>query len=118
MEMKTIGIAAIALVVGLISGYQLAPESRAGMHIMPDGSAMSDTMGGMMAGLEGKKGDDFDKAFIEEMIVHHEGAVSMAEALLANTSRPELQQLGNDIISAQTREIDMMRSWLRDWYAN
>jgi len=116
MEMKTTGIALFALVMGLISGYYLAPQGGTGMHVMPDGSVMLDTMGGMMAGLEGKTGDEFDKAFIQEMIVHHEGAVTMAESLLVNTSRPELLQLGNDIASAQTREIEMMRGWLRDWY--
>lgn len=116
MDLKTIGIALVALVVGFGGGYTFVPEGTPGMHGMPDGSAMSDAMGDMMSGLEGKTGDEFDKAFIEEMIVHHEGAVAMAEELLENTKRPELQQLGGDIISAQTREIETMRRWLRDWY--
>jgi uncharacterized protein (DUF305 family) len=80
------------------------------------GSTMHESMAGMMSGLSGKTGDDFDKAFLEEMIVHHEGAVDMAEALLKNTKRPELQKLGNDIITAQTGEIRMMKEWLESWF--
>ncbi|MBX9765118.1 DUF305 domain-containing protein [Patescibacteria group bacterium] len=77
---------------------------------------MQHSMEQMMAGLEGKTGDAFDKAFLEEMIVHHEGAVEMAEALLKNTTRPELTKLGNDIITAQTGEIQMMKGWLQEWF--
>jgi uncharacterized protein (DUF305 family) len=93
------------------------------MHMMPDGSmmpsgdtSMSGTMMDMNAALRGKTGDALDRAFIDEMIVHHEGAVEMARLLLAGTNRPELVQLGNDIITAQTGEIEMMKQWRRDWF--
>ncbi len=85
-------------------------------HVMPDGSSMSDTMGGMLAGLEGKAGDAFDKAFITEMIVHHKGAVAMAEQALRQAGHAEIKKMAQDIISAQTREIAVMRGWLQSWY--
>lgn len=93
-----------------------------GVHQMPDGSVMSDDndMGGMMdsmmRGLEGKTGDNFDKAFLSEMIVHHEGAVNMAKEVLAKSKRPELLKLANDIINAQTSEIQMMKDWQTSWF--
>lgn len=59
---------------------------------------------------------DFDRAFIEEMIPHHQMAVMMANMLLANTTRPELQKLARDIVKAQTREIEEMRQWYQIWY--
>jgi uncharacterized protein (DUF305 family) len=71
-----------------------------------------------MSGLSGKTGDAFEKAFIDEMIVHHEGAVDMAEMLLQKTKRPELVKLGNDIINAQTSEIEMMKEWRQTWFNN
>ncbi len=77
---------------------------------------MSGTMNGMMQGLHGKSGDDFDKAFIEEMIVHHEGAVAMAQMALTNAKHEEIKTMANEIISAQTSEISQMKSWLKDWY--
>lgn len=93
------------------------------MHKMPDGSmmpnvgmGMDDMMSGMMAGLEGKKGDDFDKAFLAEMIVHHQGAVQMAQKVLEVSKKPELVKLANDIISAQNNEINMMQAWQKAWF--
>jgi uncharacterized protein (DUF305 family) len=58
---------------------------------------------------------DFDKAFIEEMIPHHQMAVMMANMLKSQTQRPEMKKLADDIITAQTKEIEEMRSWYQDW---
>ncbi len=63
-----------------------------------------------------KTTSDFDKDFIEEMIPHHQTAVMMAQMLEGTTNRPEMKQLARNIIDAQTREIDSMRSWYRQWY--
>ena len=77
---------------------------------------MHGAMGGMMNGLAGKTGAELEKAFLQEMIVHHEGAVEMAQTLLKGTQRPELVKLGTDIITAQTGEIQMMQDWLKSWF--
>jgi len=60
--------------------------------------------------------DDFDRAFIEEMIPHHQMAVMMASMLKNGTNRKEMRKLADDIVSAQTKEIDSMRSWYKEWY--
>ena len=98
-------------------------SSKEMMHQMPDGrmmnnmgTDMNDNMQNMMSGLEGKTGDAFDKEFISEMIVHHQGAVDMAHAVLKTSKRPELIKLANDIISAQTKEIGMMQEWQKTWF--
>ena len=64
--------------------------------------------------LEGKSGDALDRAFLEGMIPHHQGAIDMAQ-YLEKSERPELQQLGKDIIEAQTKEIEQMQNWLKEW---
>lgn len=94
-----------------------------GMHMMPDGSMMSNSgsdMGSMMmdmtARMKGKTGDELDKVFLEDMIVHHEGAVDMAKELQKGTKRPELQKMAKDIIDVQTGEIAMMEKWLKEWF--
>ncbi len=73
------------------------------------------SMSDMTTQLEQKTGDDFDQAFLEMMIVHHEGAVDMAKLIPSRTKHDELKKLGEDIISAQTKEISEMRQWQKDW---
>jgi uncharacterized protein (DUF305 family) len=62
-----------------------------------------------------EKSTDFDRAFVEEMIPHHQMAVMMASMLKNGTERPEMKKLTDDIIAAQTKEIDQMRQWLKNW---
>lgn len=118
MHSKIGVIVVVALIIGFGGGYLFAgsDSSTAGTHVMSDGSTMSDAMAGMTAGLDGKTGDDFDKAFIEGMIVHHEGAVAMAQLALQKAKHDEIKQMAQEIISAQTREINTMRGWLQSWY--
>lgn len=50
----------------------------------------------------------FDRAFVDEMIPHHEGATRMAEAVLVKTKDPELTELAEGIVAAQRKEIREM----------
>jgi uncharacterized protein (DUF305 family) len=58
----------------------------------------------------------FDAQFIDGMIVHHRGAIDMANQVLAQSERPELRALAEAIIGAQTQEIDQMSAWRASWY--
>nr|WP_277988738.1 DUF305 domain-containing protein [Chroococcus sp. FPU101] len=58
----------------------------------------------------------FDLRFIDGMILHHEGAVIMAKEALQKSKRPEIQQLANEIIKAQEKEIAQQRQWRKIWY--
>lgn len=49
---------------------------------------------------------------LTHMIAHHEGAVEMAEDVLATTSNGRVTDLANAIISAQNAEIDEMKRLL------
>lgn len=62
-----------------------------------------------------EQAEDFDIAFIEHMISHHQMAVMMAEMLRNGSDRPEMNTLAEAIIAAQNKEIDQMRQWLKDW---
>jgi uncharacterized protein (DUF305 family) len=125
MENKNIVYGIIGLLVGIVGSFCFITYYRDNddygnkgnmMHVMPNGSMMSNEMDGMMAGLQGKTGDAFDKEFLSEMIVHHQGAVEMAKAVLATSKRPELIKLANNIISAQNKEIGMMQNWQKMWF--
>ena len=60
--------------------------------------------------------DPFDKAFIDAMIPHHQGAIRMARVLLANTKDAELTKLGTGIITAQSAEIAAMNALRKKLY--
>jgi len=74
-------------------------------------------MGPMMGQpLDQLSGDEFDKAFLAQMTMHHAMAVMMARPVVANASHQELKDLAQAMIDDQTREIAQMRSWAKDWY--
>ena len=70
----------------------------------------------MTESLKPLSGKDFEIKFLQEMIVHHQSAIDMAQLVPSHTKRPELNTLANNIIQAQTREIDEMKQWLKQWY--
>jgi uncharacterized protein (DUF305 family) len=71
-------------------------------------------MAGDMAELENAR--PFDRAFIDLMIPHHQGAMLMARRVLEGGSSPQVAALANDIIEAQSGEIEAMNEWREDWY--
>lgn len=73
------------------------------------------SMDDMVKGLEGKEGDAFDKAFIELMIPHHQGAVEMALLAREHAGHQELKDLAEAIIVAQNSEIAEMHAWYTAW---
>lgn len=76
---------------------------------------MGDSMSGMVEELKGKSGDEFDKAFISEMIIHHQGAIDMAQEAKKSAKHQEIKGMADDIIEAQSKEIEIMKSWQKEW---
>ena len=68
-----------------------------------------------MSALEDASGADAERVFLEEMIVHHEGAIQMSRALLEAGSNPDARVLAEEIIVDQTDEITLMRDLLTDY---
>lgn len=109
------------VVVGFMMGILLAFASLSFKGATPTGSTstehshMAMTMDSMNSMLEGKTGDEFDEAFLSEMITHHEGAVSMAALADKHAKHQEIKDMAKNIEVAQTKEIDTMRSWQVQW---
>jgi len=85
--------------------------------------------GGMMGGSgmmgEGSMGNDlnalrnaadFDQAFLQGMIPHHEMALMMTQMVRIHGRQPQLQQLAQAITTGQRAEIAQMRGWYQQWY--
>ena len=71
------------------------------------------TMPGMMtqeemAGLEKSTSAAFDSMFLEMMIKHHEGAITMAKDEQAKGQNPDAKALAAKIVTDQTAEIAVM----------
>ncbi|WP_375467879.1 DUF305 domain-containing protein [uncultured Nostoc sp.] len=91
----------------------MAYDSQMG-HMMEMSSDQTKAM--MMSQDLGAADAEFDLRFINAMIPHHEGAVTMAKDVLGKSKRPEIKQLGEEIIKAQNTEIKQMQQWRKTWY--
>ena len=138
MNKETVLVAIIALLIGGIGGYSLADDNRffgscggydkkaevnlpQGMHRMSDGSLMhnADTGMGGMGHMDHMMGMmvTSERAFIEEMIPHHQEAVDTAKEVIARGgTTPEIRQLVEAIVTAQEKEIADMKTWYESWY--
>ena len=68
-----------------------------------------------MAKLAAANGTDFDRLFLQLMITHHEGAVTMVEELLEQPGAaydPVLFEFVNDVTNSQSAEIERMHALL------
>lgn len=63
-------------------------------------------------------GARFDQAFLSEMLMHHGGAIDMAQIALDRAEHAELKQLAQTIVEAQQAEQAQMRGWLTQWYGD
>ena len=52
---------------------------------------------------------DVDTDFAQMMITHHQGAIEMAKLATDNAEHGEIKDLAEEIISAQERELEVMR---------
>lgn len=59
--------------------------------------------------------NDADTMFAQMMIVHHEGAIDMADLALTKADRDEVKALAERISAAQGPEIEQMSAWLETW---
>lgn len=64
--------------------------------------------------LRGLTGVEAERRFLELMIAHHQGAVEMADAVLARSSNDVVVALAQSIVDSQTSEIDLMTGMLAE----
>lgn len=111
------------VVFGIIVGLLLGVGLGYGITTLrKDSGSAGVSMSGMnhgavteSASLESLSGDAYDKRFVELMIEHHQGAIDMANLSDSRAKHQEIKTLSDDIVSAQAREIEMMKSWLKQW---
>lgn len=61
-------------------------------------------------------GADFEIAFMEMMIMHHEAAIEEGQRCVERAEHQQLIELCQNIVTSQTAEIQQMEEWLCEWY--
>ena len=79
----------------------------------PSNAAYKASHDKMMKGMEVPLTGNADADFVRNMIPHHQGAIDMAEVILAHGKDPALKKLARRIIAEQKKEIAQMEAWLK-----
>lgn len=101
---RTVLAATALAVVGLLAGCSATSHPATSSTAMPS-TAMPST----------DAHNPQDAAFTQTMIVHHTGAIAMADLAAARASSTPVKDLALQIKAAQQPEIDEMTSWLKAW---
>jgi len=131
MIMKTTFICSLVLAVciGLLAGCQNSTTSNitanantntAGHDISNMNHDMSNMSEHDMSNMNSDPGAadaPYDLQFLDSMIHHHNGAITMANMVFGKTQRPTIKAFAQKIIADQTKEIDYMKGLREQWYA-
>ncbi|MDX2775789.1 DUF305 domain-containing protein [Streptomyces caniscabiei] len=123
MQKKRVWIGGIVAVIVIGTGVGIAIMARQTATPLPSTDSMdrekhaptTESGSALYRQFAALKGEAYDKAFIGDMIVHHEGAVNMAELAMAQASHQEIKDLAATIVSSQSKEIADMKQWQQNW---
>jgi uncharacterized protein (DUF305 family) len=90
------------------------------MPMMGGGGGMDSMMGAGQMQPMGSFDEEqpFDLQFIDQMVMHHQGAIMSSEHMISDSERPELRQLAENIQESQSEQIEQMQSWREEWYGD
>jgi uncharacterized protein (DUF305 family) len=66
----------------------------------------------MMRDLSNLSGAEIDRTFLEDMIMHHMGAIMMARSVQPYVEHQEMEDLTKAVVDTQSKEIQQMRNIL------
>lgn len=128
------GVVALVAIVGFFGTYNARYGEHSGMmgwdkdhsresSQKDSGDPMmnNDGMGGMHSMQNGDGGHMMnttlsERQFLQEMIPHHQEAVTTAKLVLEKGQNAEVKKLAQEIITAQEKEIIDMKTWYKNWY--
>ena len=97
----------------MLASWGMPPAPTDGMSLGHGGHMDGMMTADDMAALDSATGTAASRLFLEQMIVHHEGAVEMAEVEVDSGTNPDAVAMAQAIIDAQNIEIETMREILR-----
>ena len=87
-----------------------------GIDYQPHEDMDHEEMSRMLAEMRAMSPAEFERFFLEDMIVHHAGALQPARQCKGRAFHSELEALCRDIVRVQVDEIELMRRWLCEWF--
>ncbi len=115
-------VLAAVLALSMLAPGMAAASSHEGGSMQMDGSMqmsgdmMMQEMESALADLEALEGEEFEVAYVNQIIPHHQGALDMAQAVVDRAPNPEMREAAARIIEDQEREIGELTAFLRDTY--
>jgi uncharacterized protein (DUF305 family) len=117
LNRRTFTIVATVVVAGALAlGYAVFSSGPGSSNMpamtpgSPDGMMDDQPMGSFSSD------EPFDLQFIDQMTAHHQGAIVSAANMIADSARPELRTLADEIVTEQTAQVRQMRTWRQQWY--
>ena len=107
-QLRWLGMAMMAVV--------LIACGRNSSAVVPTATAGQDMAGHDMSSMSMTSDAPYDAMFIDSMIVHHQGVITMAQEALEKAQRTELKQFAQNVIMVQDGEITQMKVWRNNWY--
>ena len=83
-------------------------------HGQMDHGSMGMSSGEMAREMVMENGKYSDKAFVDAMVPHHQGAIVMAKVALKNAEHDEIKELSGNIVSTQQAEIEELKAIKKD----
>ncbi len=107
MSKMTIGWVVVVFILGIGIGFYFTPEY-AQMNAAKRSSMVE-------LGMADKY---FDLRYVNNMIAHHLAAIDMAKQAQEKSSRPEIKELAQIIITTDERGIEQLYTYKKTWYGD
>jgi uncharacterized protein (DUF305 family) len=106
--------AEMEVIAGMLTArHNMTPQMIASMNA----SRMGHMMSIEAARLANLTGAQFETAFMDRMIMHHQMAIDMSQAVVGRGMHGDAEALAQGIVASQGPEIDRMKAWRTAWAA-
>lgn len=116
-RMLLVATLAAALLAPAVAGAHGHEGGQGSSGMEDDHSSSGSEFEEMMESIEELKeldGDEFEIAYINRIVPHHEGALEMAQMVVERAPHQEVRDAAGKIIEDQKAEIEMLTTYLRD----
>ncbi len=101
-----LGIVTVTFIFGMAAGYWLTPEYQRQNVAMKGAHEL------------GAADQWVDLRYIDGMIAHHLSAIFILEQVQQQSQRPEMKQLAQAVIAADTAGIEQLYAIKKEWYSD